>query len=153
MNVYRGNLNAVTLRIAIICSEVNADLVQKLLDASLETLKAHGCKHNNITIIWVAGAYEIPLLAKRLAKAKNQHALITLGVVIDGETHHASLINTDVSKSLQTISQKYDIPIAHGILSVRNRQQAIDRTESKKGNRGIAVTLAAIKTATLLESL
>ena len=127
--------------------------MQKLVDGATATLIEFGVAAEDITLVWVPGSYEIPLATLTLLDATAVDAVIALGIVIEGETTHAEEINHTVSVSLDAISLETGVPIAHGVLGVRNRAQAEARCGGDKGNRGAQVAAAAITMVRAMQAL
>ena len=152
-NIYQGKLNADNLTLGIVCSRFNDFFVTRLLDGAVNSIIRHGGLAKNITVVWVPGSYEIPLVANRLATSKKFSAIIALGVVIQGATNHAHYINSNICNSLGQISLKTGIPVIYGIVTTENIEQATERSGSKEGNRGEAAAVAAIEMANLMKDL
>ena len=152
-SVLEGELNAKGIRFAIICSRFNEFFVSKLLDGAVDAITRHGGKADDVTVAWVPGSAELPLVAARLASAQKHDAVIALGVVIQGATPHASHIATEVGRSLGKISLDSNLPVINGLVTANNIEQAIERSGTKAGNRGAAAALAAIEMANLLKTL
>ena len=148
-----GQLNAKGLKFGIVISRFNDLFTGQLLKGAVDCLLRHGGEEKNIEIVWVPGAYELPLALKKLAQAGKHGALIALGAVIQGATSHAGLINAQVARALTQISLESGIPVVDGIVSAENIDQAIERCGSKAGNRGWNAAQTAIEMATLLQQL
>ena len=151
--VFEGKLNATGLRFGIVCARFNEFFVSKLLDGALDTLIRHSADSKNIDVAWVPGSFEIPMIANKLAVSGNYDAILALGVVIQGATPHASYINAEVSKSLAQISLKTDIPVAYGMITADNIEQAIERSGTKAGNKGGDAAMCAIEMANLMKNI
>ncbi|MBA5849829.1 6,7-dimethyl-8-ribityllumazine synthase [Clostridium sp. cel8] len=150
MNVYEGNLIADSLKFGIVIGRFNEFIGKKLLEGCLDGLKRHGAKEENIDISWVPGAFEIPLVAKKMACSKKYNAVICLGTVIRGNTPHFDYVSNEVSKGIANVSLKTDIPIIFSVLTTDNIQQAIERAGTKSGNKGYDGAVSAIEMANLL---
>ncbi|MFU0784257.1 6,7-dimethyl-8-ribityllumazine synthase [Clostridium sp.] len=150
MNVYEGNLIADSLKFGIVIGRFNEFIGKKLLEGCLDGLKRHGAKEENIDISWVPGAFEIPLVAKKMACSKKYNAVICLGAVIRGNTPHFDYVSNEVSKGIANVSLKTDIPIIFSVLTTDNIQQAIERAGTKSGNKGYDGAVSAIEMANLL---
>ena len=150
---FNGNLNADGARFAIVVSRFNSIFTSQLLKGALDAITRHGGSDENITVAWVPGANEIPLVAARFAAAKKHHAIIALGAVIQGATSHAEHINSQVSKSLAKIGLDHNVPVVNGVISAENIEQAIERSGSKAGNKGYDAACAAIEMASLFQAL
>ncbi len=152
-NTIEASLEANNLKFGIVCSRFNDGFVRTLLSGAIDAIVQHGGRSDDIDVVWVPGAYEIPLLAKKLASSAKYDAVIALGVVIQGATPHAHYINTQVSHNLAAISLSTGIPVTFGIITADNREQVIERTGGKNGNRGVGAAEAAIEMACLLKQL
>ena len=148
-----GQLNAKGLKFGIVVSRFNDLFTGQLLKGAVDCLLRHGGEEKNIEIVWVPGAYELPLALKKLAQAGKHNSLIALGAVIQGATSHAGLINAQVARALTQISLESGIPVVDGLVSAENIDQAIERCGSKAGNRGWSAAQTAIEMATLLQQL
>ena len=138
---------------AIVVGRFNSFVTASLLAGALDTLKRHGVVDNNIAVVRVPGAYEMPLAAARLAASNKYAAIIAIGAVIRGGTPHFDYIAGECSKGLATVSLQYDIPVAFGVLTVDTIEQAIERAGTKAGNKGAAAALSAIEMVSLLRKL
>jgi 6,7-dimethyl-8-ribityllumazine synthase len=144
-----GKLDATGLKFAIIVSRFN-DLVSKgLLDGALDCLKRHGAEEASIDIIWAPGAFEIPVVAKKLA-TKKYNAIICLGAVIRGGTPHFDYVASEAAKGVAKVSLDSGIPVIFGILTTDNLEQALERAGAKPGNKGFAAAMSAIEMANVL---
>ena len=148
-----GQLNAKGLKFGIVVSRFNDLFTGQLLKGAVDCLLRHGGDEKNIEIVWVPGAYELPLALKKLAQAGKHNALVALGAVIQGATSHAGLINAQVARALTQISLATGIPIVDGIVAAENLDQAIERCGSKAGNRGWNAAQTAIEMASLFKQL
>lgn len=138
---------------AIVVGRFNAFVVESLLEGALDTLKRHGVSEENIRVIRVPGAFEIPLAVKRIAAQKKDDAIITLGAVIRGGTPHFEYVSGESSKGVAQVSLDYDLPVANGILTVNSIEQAVERSGTKMGNKGAEAALSAIEMVSLLKQL
>ena len=150
---YSGNLDAKGLKIGIVVSRYNDFLTKQLLQGAIDCLVRHGADENNVSVVWVPGAYEIPVAVKKLARDGTFSALVALGAVIQGATAHAGLINTQLTRALTQISLDYDVPIIDGVVAAENLEQAIERSGTKSGNRGWSAAQSAIEMANLIKNL
>ena len=148
-----GHLNAQGARFAIVISRFNSIFTSQLLKGALDAIVRHGGCDDDVTVVWVPGANEIPFAAARLASAKKHDAIIALGAVIQGATSHAELINSQVSKSLAKIGLDSGVPILNGVICAENIEQAVERSGSKAGNKGWDAACAAIEMAALFREL
>ena len=151
--LYEGQLNAKGLKIGIVVSRFNEFITSKLLSGAIDALKRHGMNESDITTAWVPGAFEIPIIAKKLAKHKKYDAIIALGAVIRGATSHYEYVCNEVAKGVASVSLQEEIPVMFGILTTNNIEQAIERAGTKSGNKGYEVAVSAIETANLLKTI
>lgn len=150
MRVYEGKLVAEGLKVGIIIGRFNEFIGGKLLSGALDGLKRHGVDENDIEIVWVPGAFEIPLVAKKMAKSQNYDAVICLGAVIKGATPHFDYVSSEVSKGIASVSLETEIPVIFGVLTTDTIEQAIERAGTKAGNKGYDAAVTAIEMANLL---
>ena len=148
-----GYLTAKGLKFAIIVSRFNSLITEKLLEGALDCIERHEGETENITIVRVPGAFEIPLVAKKLAKSGKYDAVICLGAVIRGSTPHFDYVASEVSKGIANVSLETEIPIIFGVLTTDTLEQAIERAGTKMGNKGFDAAMTAIETANILRSL
>ncbi len=142
------------MRIGLIVSEYNPDITLRLRDGAMETLATHGCKEEDLQLVYVPGGYELASGANLMAVANKQlDAIICLGCVIKGDTDHDVYINNAVAQGLVDLSLKINKPVIFGLLTVNNQQQAIDRAGGKHGNKGVECAIAAIKMVALQRGL
>jgi 6,7-dimethyl-8-ribityllumazine synthase len=152
MKVIEGNLNAQGKKFAIVISRFNDFIGKSLLDGAVDTLKRVGCVNDDdITVVYVPGAVELPLAAKRIAASKKFDAIISLGVIIRGGTPHFDLVANESNKGLACVSLDYDIPVAFGVLTTENIEQAIERAGTKMGNKGGEAAMGALEMVNVLE--
>lgn len=152
MRVMEGKLVAEGLQFGIVVSRFNEFISSRLLSGALDTLKRHGASEGEVEIAWVPGAFEIPLAAKKMAKSGKYDAVICLGAVIRGSTPHFDYVSNEVSKGIAAISLETETPVAFGVLTTDNIEQAIERAGSKSGNKGDDAALTAIEMANLLKN-
>lgn len=153
VKVFDSNLVAKeTDKFCIVISRFNDFIGTKLLAGAIDTLKRHGANEENIDIIWVPGAFEIPLVCKQAAK-KGYSAIIALGAVIKGATPHFDYVAAELSKGIASVSLSENVPIAFGVLTTENIEQAIERAGTKAGNKGADAAKAAIEMANLIDEL
>jgi len=153
MKVYEGQLKADSKKFGIIVGRFNEFIGGKLLSGALDGLKRHGCTEENIEISWVPGAYEMPLVAKKLAKSKKYDAVICLGAVIRGATPHFDYVSSEVSKGIANVSLDTEVPVIFGVLTTDTIEQAIERAGTKSGNKGFDAAVSAIEMVNLLDQL
>ncbi|MBR4125822.1 MAG: 6,7-dimethyl-8-ribityllumazine synthase [Victivallales bacterium] len=149
----QGSMNGDGLKIGIVCARFNSIFVEQLLSGAQDALVRHGVNAKDITVAWVPGSFETPLVLQRMAATGKFDALIGLGVVIQGATQHAQMINSEVSKAYAQISLNYNLPVVYGVVTTENIEQAIERSGSKAGNRGASAAATAIEMANLLRQL
>lgn len=153
MNVFEGKLVSENQKFGIIVGRFNEFIGSKLLGGAIDTLKRHGVEEANIDIAWVPGAFEIPLIAKKMAKSKKYDAVICLGAVIRGATPHFDYVSGEVTKGVAQASLETEVPVIFGVLTVDNIEQAIERAGTKAGNKGSDAALTAIEMANLLTTM
>ncbi len=153
MNILEGNLNASNMKFAIIVSRFNQAITQKLLDGALDCLSRHGCKTENIDVIKVPGAFELPVTAEKLASSKKYNALICLGAVIRGSTPHFEYVSSTASNGIMQSALKNSIPVSFGVLTTDTIEQAVERSGTKAGNKGWDAALTAIEMADLFKKI
>lgn len=147
--IIEGNLVGTDLNIGIVASRFNELITSKLISGAKDALIRHGVDENNITLVWVPGAFEIPLAAKKLAEKKEFDAIISLGCVIRGATPHFDYVCNEVAKGVATASLDTGVPIAFGVLTTDTIEQAIERAGTKAGNKGFEAAVTAIEMANL----
>lgn len=140
-------------RFAIVVSRFNAFITEKLLEGALDALRRHDADMDQVTVVWCPGAYEIPLVAKRLAASGKYDAIICLGAVIRGATFHFDLVASGAAKGITQASLETDVPVILGVITTDTIEQAIERAGTKAGNKGAEAALAAIEMVNLLEQL
>ena len=152
MRVVEGNLVSKGKKYAIIVSRFNEFINSKLLSGAVDALTRHGATDDEITVYWVPGAFEIPVLANKLAHMDEFSAVICLGAVIRGATTHYEMVSAEVTKGIAQISLKTGKPVIFGVLTTENIEQAIERAGTKAGNKGYEAAMAAIEMVNLLET-
>ncbi|KAF2955187.1 6,7-dimethyl-8-ribityllumazine synthase [Marinitoga sp. 38H-ov] len=152
MKIIEGIYDGKGLKFGIVVSRFNSFFSEKLLEGALDALKRHNVDENNIDILKVPGAFEIPFITKKLIK-KDYDAIIALGVVIRGETYHFEVVANEVSKGIAQINLESDIPITFGVITSETLEQSIDRSGAKAGNKGFEAAMAAIEMANLNKKL
>ena len=154
MKVIEGKLNAQGKKFAIVISRFNDFIGKSLLDGAVDTLKRIGdVNDDDITVVYVPGAVELPLAAKRIAAKKEFDAIISLGVIIRGGTPHFEFVAGECSKGLASVMMEYDIPVAFGVLTVDTIEQAIERSGTKAGNKGEEAAMSAFEMVALLKAM
>jgi 6,7-dimethyl-8-ribityllumazine synthase len=149
--VYEGKLEAKGFRFAIVVSRFNSFISERLLEGALDALKRHGATDNMIQIFKVPGSFEIPLVAKKLAKRKDVDGIICLGAVIKGGTPHFHYVASEVTKGIAQVSLESEKPIGFGILTTESVEQAIERAGTKAGNKGFDAAMTVIEMVNLLK--
>lgn len=155
MKTYEGNYVATNkdIKIGIVCARFNEFITSKLLGGALDALERHDVADDNIETAWVPGAFEIPLIASKMAKSGKYDAIICLGAVIRGTTTHYDYVCSEVSKGIATVSLQNDIPVMFGVLTTENIEQAIERAGTKAGNKGFDCATGAIEMINLMREL
>lgn len=153
MKIYEGRLVAGDEKFCIIIARFNDFIGSKLLDGAIDELKRHGVKEENIDVVKVPGAFEIPVVAQKTAKSGKYNAVITLGAVIKGSTPHFDYVSAEVSKGVASVSLQTGVPVIFGVLTTDNIEQAIERAGTKAGNKGSDAAKTAIEMANLLKTL
>jgi 6,7-dimethyl-8-ribityllumazine synthase len=153
MKVLEGNLIGSGKKFAIVASRFNEFIVSKLVSGAEDGLVRHGVNDDDITLAWVPGAFEIPLLAQKLAKSGKYDAVICLGAVIKGATTHYDYVCAEVSKGVASVGLNTDTPVIFGIVTTDNIEQAIERAGTKAGNKGYDAAVTAIEMVNLSEKI
>ncbi|MBL4935056.1 6,7-dimethyl-8-ribityllumazine synthase [Clostridium sp. YIM B02515] len=151
MRTIEGDLIAQGLKFGIIVGRFNEFIGGKLVSGALDALKRHGVKEENIDLTWVPGAFEIPLIAKKMAKTNKYDGVICLGAVIRGATSHFDYVSSEVSKGIASVSLETEVPVIFGVLTTDTIEQAIERAGTKAGNKGYDAAVTAIEMANLLK--
>jgi 6,7-dimethyl-8-ribityllumazine synthase len=153
MNVFEGKLVSKDIKVGIVAARFNEFITSKLLSGALDGLKRHDVQEENIDVAWVPGAFEIPLIASKMAKSKKYDAVICLGAVIRGSTSHYDYVCNEVSKGIAQIALANDIPVLFGVLTTENIEQAVERAGTKAGNKGFDSAVSAIEMVNLMRAL
>ena len=153
MNVFEGSLVARGMKVGIVAARFNEFITSKLLGGAIDGLVRHDVKEENIDVAWVPGAFEIPLIASKMAKSGKYDAVICLGAVIRGSTSHYDYVCSEVSKGIANVSLNTDIPVMFGVLTTDNIEQAIERAGTKAGNKGYDCALGAIEMVNLIHNI
>lgn len=151
MNKLEGNFSGRELKIGIVAARFNEFITSKLIGGAHDALVRHEVKDENIDLAWVPGAFEIPLIAQKMADSGKYDAVITLGAVIRGATPHFDYVCAEVSKGVATISLNSKIPVLFGVLTTNSIEEAIERAGTKAGNKGFDVATAALEMVNLLK--
>ena len=153
MKEVNGNLEAKGLKVALVASRFNSFLVEQLVKGAVDAFVRHGGDEKNLTLVRVPGAYELPVVAKTLAKSKKCDAVVALGAVVQGATAHAALINETTARAFTEIALGTGVPVADGVVSAENLEQAVERCGTKQGNKGFSAMQAAIETINVMKGL
>ncbi|MCJ0922940.1 6,7-dimethyl-8-ribityllumazine synthase [Mammaliicoccus sciuri] len=150
---FEGKMDGSQLKVAIVVSRFNDFITGRLLDGAKDTLIRHNVEEENVHVAYVPGAYEIPLVAKKLAKLGKYDAVVTLGCVIRGATTHYDYVCNEVAKGISKVNDETEVPVIFGIVTTETIEQAIERAGTKAGNKGGDAALAAIEMANLLKNI
>ncbi|HDY4441924.1 TPA: 6,7-dimethyl-8-ribityllumazine synthase [Staphylococcus aureus] len=150
---FEGKLIGKDLKVAIVVSRFNDFITGRLLEGAKDTLIRHDVNEDNIDVAYVPGAFEIPLVAKKLASSENYDAVITLGCVIRGATSHYDYVCNEVAKGVSKVNDQTNVPVIFGILTTESIEQAVERAGTKAGNKGAEAAVSAIEMANLLKSI
>ena len=153
VKVFEGQLVAEGLKVGIVVARFNEFINTKLLGGALDGLKRHGVKEEDTAVAWVPGAFEIPLVAQKMAESKKYDAVICLGTVIRGSTSHYDYVCSEVSKGVAHVGMATGVPTIFGVLTTENIEQAIERAGTKAGNKGFESAVTAIEMANLLKNI
>ena len=153
MNVLEGNVVAGKVKIGIVAARFNEFIVSKLVGGAEDALLRHGVLTDDIDLAWVPGAFEIPLIAKKMAESGKYDAVICLGAVIRGATGHYEYVCAEVSKGIATVGLETGVPVLFGVLTTDNLEQALERAGTKSGNKGYDAACSAIEMVNLLRNI
>lgn len=153
MNILEGKVVAEGIKVGIVAARFNEFITSKLLSGAQDGLVRHGVNDEDITVAWVPGAFEIPVVAKKMAESGKYDAVICVGAVIRGATSHYDYVCSEVSKGIATISLNTGVPVMFGVVTTDNIQQAIERAGSKAGNKGYDCALSAIEMVNLMKKM
>ena len=153
MKKFEGNVIGGKVRIGIVAARFNEFIVSKLVSGAIDGLSRHGVEDESIDVAWVPGAFEIPLIAKKMAKSGKYDAVICLGAVIRGATTHYDYVCSEVSKGIANVGLESEIPVMFGVITTENIEQAIERAGSKAGNKGYDCALGAIEMINLIKNI
>lgn len=151
--ILEGVISAEGFKFAIVVSRFNDFISSKLVEGAMDALKRHGANEDNVTLVKVPGAFEIPIAAKRLATKAEFNAIICLGAVIRGATPHFDYVASEVAKGIALVSLESSVPVTFGVLTTDNLEQAIERAGSKAGNKGWDAAMAAMEMASLFKTI
>lgn len=153
MNVIQGKFLANDMKIGIVASRFNEFITSKLISGAEDALLRHDVKSENIDLAWVPGAFEIPVVAQKMAQSGKYDGIICLGAVIRGATSHYDYVCAEVSKGIATVSLKSNIPVMFGVVTTDNIEQAIERAGTKAGNKGYDCAMSVIEMVDLMKKL
>ena len=153
VKVFEGNLVAEKMKVGIIVARFNEFITSKLLGGAIDALKRHGAEESHIHVAWVPGAFEIPLVAKKMAESGKYDAVICLGTVIRGSTSHYDYVCAEVSKGVAHVGLASGVPTMFGVLTTDTIEQAIERSGTKAGNKGFDAAMAAMEMANLIKAI
>ena len=151
--VIRGKMDATGLRFGLVVSQFNSLITERLQAGAIDTLSRHGVHEEDIVVIQVPGAFDIPLFAKRMAASGRYDALVCLGAVIKGETPHFDYISAAMTQGIKEVMLTHDLPVTFGVLTTESMEQALDRAGGKAGNKGSEAALAAVEMVNTLRAL
>jgi len=153
MKIYEGQLVSENIRVGIVASRFNEFIVSKLLSGAVDGLKRHNVRDSDIEVAWVPGAFEIPLIAAKMAGSEKFDAVICLGAVIRGSTSHYDYVCSEVSKGIANVSVNSGIPVMFGVVTTDTIEQAVERAGTKAGNKGFDSAVAAIEMVNLIREI
>jgi len=153
VKIVEGDFSATTAKYTIVVARFNGFVVESLLEGAIDTLKRHGVNEDNIEVVRVPGAFEMPLATKKVAQAKSCDAIITLGAVIRGGTPHFDFVAGECASGIAKISLEENLPIAFGVLTTDTIEQAIERSGTKAGNKGADAAMSALEMVSLMRKL
>lgn len=153
MKRFEGKLVSENIRVGVVCARFNDFIVSRLLAGCEDTLLRHGVREEDIAVAWVPGAFEIPLIASKMAKCGKYDAVIALGAVIRGSTSHYDYVCSEVSKGVAQVALNSDIPVMFGVLTTDTIEQAVERAGTKAGNKGAECAQGAIEMVNLIREL
>lgn len=153
MNVFEGKVVSEGMKVGIVAARFNEFIVRKLVAGAEDALLRHDVKEEDIDLAWVPGAFEIPLIASKMAKSGKYDAVIALGAVIRGSTTHYDYVCSEVSKGIANVSLNSDIPVMFGVITTENIEQAIERAGTKAGNKGYDCAMGAIEMVNLIRNI
>jgi 6,7-dimethyl-8-ribityllumazine synthase len=153
MKTLEGKMTAREIRIGIVAARFNEFITSRLVGGALDGLRRHDVGEDSIDVAWVPGAFEIPLIAKKMAKSGKYNAVICLGAVIRGSTSHYDYVCNEVSKGIAAVSMETEVPVMFGVVTTENIEQAIERAGTKAGNKGYDCALGAIEMVNLIRTM
>ena len=153
MRVFEGKLVGKGLKFGVVVSRFNELITRRLLEGALDVLRRHGVKEDDVDVVWTPGAFEVPLVAQKLAESARYDAVVALAAVIRGSTPHFDYIAKEVAKGLAEVALKTGVPVAFGVITADTLEQAVERAGTKAGNKGADAARSAIEMANLLKQL
>ena len=153
MNIYEGKLVSQNTKVGIVAARFNEFITSKLLSGAIDTLQRHDVKPEDIDVAWVPGAFEIPLVAKKMAETKKYDAVVCLGAVIRGATPHFDMVANEATKGIANVGLQTGTPIIFGVLTTDTIEQAVERAGTKAGNKGFEAVTTAIEMINLLKQI
>lgn len=153
MKVLEGKLTAKDMKVAIVVARFNEFITSKLLSGAVDCLLRHEAAEDNLTTVWVPGAFELPVAIKKLAETGKYDAIIALGAVIRGATPHFDYVCAEASKGIAQVSMQYGLPVAFGVLTTETIQQAVERAGTKAGNKGVDCAMTAMEMVNLFKEI
>jgi 6,7-dimethyl-8-ribityllumazine synthase len=153
VRVIRGKMDATGMRFGLVVSQFNSLITERLQAGAIDALCRHGAREEDIIVVQVPGAFDIPLFAKRLAASGRYDALVCLGAVIKGETPHFDYISAAMTQGIKEVMLAHSLPVTFGVLTTESMEQALDRAGGKAGNKGAEAALAAVEMLTALKAL
>lgn len=152
-NVIEGKLDATGLKVGLAVSRFNSFISERLLEGAIDALKRHGADESDLDVVRVPGAFELPMVTKKMVESKKYDAVICLGAVIRGATPHFDYVSAEVSKGIASVSLDAGVPVAFGVLTTDNIEQAVERAGSKSGNKGFEAAVTIIEMVNLFRSM
>jgi len=153
VNEVRGSFDARGRRFAVVAASFNEIVVDKLVEGAVACFRAHGIAEDDLLVVWTPGAFELPLLAKRLATSGLYDAVVCLGAVVRGETAHFDYVAGEAARGIRQVAMETGVPVLFGVLTTENIAQALDRAGGKHGNKGWDSAMAAMQVASVLDGL
>lgn len=153
VEVHTGRLDADGLRVGVVASRFNEAVVDRLVDGAVDALVRHGCQPSDVSVSWVPGAWELPVVARALATAGTVDAIVALGAVVRGQTPHFDYVAGEAASGCAAVQREFGLPVAFGVLTTDDWDQAVARAGGKFGNKGAEAALSAVETANLLKDL
>lgn len=153
VKVIEGNLIAKTKKFGILASRFNDFITKELVSGCLDALRRHGVNDNDCTVVWVPGAFELPVVAQKMAESKDYHGIICLGTIIRGATPHFDFIAAEATKGIAQVAKDTGVPVVFGVITADTIEQAIERAGTKSGNKGADAAVTAIEMVNLFDQL